>query len=281
MTAPNTGNPTPTEGSPSSTPPSGTDTSRTEAPTSAPEWRAPANAGRWAGMTAEQILTHTQQMENEHQQMYGLLQQQLQPPRPATPPVQIADDDFTTGAQVRGYLDQRAQQFQQALGTTASQTASVIRGFVETQDPEPFKRWGREIDALLQNVPKEQWTLDAVRQAVRIVKADHVDELAAEKAERLAAERIPTMRSNGSAGMGSVPTTTLGVQDDAIPDYWKRAAANVGLGDRELQEFCAANGMTADQFVEQFKKGNLLTAVAETRVGKAGQQMDPRIGRTV
>lgn len=225
-------------------------------------------------MTAEQVLAHTQRLEDEHGRMYGLLQQQLNPPKPQAAPVTIADDDFTTGAQVRGYLDQRAQQFQQALGSTANQTASVIRGFVETQDPEPFKRWGREIDALLQNVPKEQWTLDAVRQAVRIVKGDHVDELATERAERLAAERIPTMRSNGNAGTGSVPTTTLGLDSPTIPDHWKRSAAAVGLGEAELREFCAANGMTPDQFVEQFGKGNLLTAVSENKV-------DPRSVRRV
>lgn len=276
MTAPNTGNPTPTEGSPSSTPPSGTATNGTGAPTSAPEpWRAPETAPAWArGRTAEEILAASTALAEQNQQMYGLLQQQLNPPKPAQPPVQIADDDFTTGAQVRGYLDQRAQQFQQALGSTANQTASVIRGFVETQDPEPFKRWGREIDALLQNVPKDQWTLDAVRQAVRIVKADHVDELAAERAERLAAERIPTMRSNGGAGTGSVPTTSLGLDSPTIPDHWKRSAAAVGLGESELREFCAANGMTPDQFVEQFGKGNLLTAVSENRV-------DPRSVRRV
>lgn len=206
--------------------------------------------------------------------------QQQAPAQPAAPP--LADDDFATGAQVRGYLDQRAQQFQQTLGLAGEQAASVARGLVESQDPEPFKRWGREIDNLLQNVPKHQWTLDAVRQAVRIVKADHVDELAAEKAERLAAERIPTMRSNGGAGPGSGPTTTFaGLDAPEIPDHWKRSAQAVGLTERELHEFCAANGMSPDQFVDQFKKGNLLTAVAETRIGRAGQQIDPRQGRTV
>ena len=231
-------------------------------------------------MTAEQVLAHTQQLENEHSQMYGMLQQ-LTPKAPPAPAYQPpADDDFTTGAQVRGYIDQRAQQFQQSFGQTAEQAASVARGLVEQQDPEPFKRWGTEIDRLLQNVPKPQWTLDAVRQAVRIVKADHVDELAAERADKIAAERIPTMRSNGGAGTGSGPTTTIaGLDSPDIPDFWKRSAQAVGLSERELHEFCAANGMTPDQFVGQFKQGNILTAVSESRIGKAGQQVDPRVGR--
>lgn len=232
-------------------------------------------------MTAEQVLAHTQQLENEHAQMYGLLQQQLAPKGPATPAYQPpADDDFTTGAQVKGYIDARAQQFQQTFGQSAEQAASVARGLVEMQDPDPFKRWGTEIDALLRNVPRERLTLDAVRQAVRIVKADHVDELAAEKAERLATERIPTMRSNGGAGTGSSPTTLAGLDSPDIPEFWKRSAAAVGLGERELREFCAANNMTPEQFVGQFKQGNILTAVNESRVGKAGQQFDPRVGRT-
>jgi hypothetical protein len=231
-------------------------------------------------MTADQVLAHTQQLENEHSQMYGLLQQQV-PRAPAPPAFQPpADDDFTTGAQVRGFIDERARQFQQTMGQTAGQVASVARGFVEMQDPEPFKRWGREIDSLLQNVPTHQLTLDAVRQAVRIVKADHVDELAAEKAERLAAERIPTMRSNGGAGTGSSPTTIAGLDSPDIPDHWKRSAAAVGLSERELHEFCAANNMTPDQFVGQFKRGDILTAVSESRIGRAGQQIDPRMGRT-
>lgn len=269
----------PTGASPTSTPPSGTATSGTQtgATPSAPEpWRAPPSSGRWAGMTAEQVLAHTVQLENEHGQMYGLLQQLTPkaPPAPSAPT--LADDDFATGAQVRGYLDQRAAQFQQSFGQSAEQAASVARGLVEQQDPEPFKRWGGEIDLLLKNVPKQNWTLDAVRQAVRIVKADHVDELAAEKAERLAAERIPTMRSNGGAGTGSGPSTTFaGLDDAAIPDHWKRSAAAVGLSERELQEFCALNNMTPDQFVAQFKQGNILTAVSETRV-------DPRsVRRTI
>jgi hypothetical protein len=214
------------------------------------------------------VLAASTQIAEQNQQLYGMLQQQLAPKAPAAPAFQPpADDDFATGAQVRGYIDQRAQQFQQTLGATAEQTASMARGLVESQDPEPFKRWGREIDQLLQNVPKHQWTLDAVRQAVRIVKADHVDELAAEKAERLAAERIPTMRSNGGAGTGSGPTTTYaGLDSPDIPDHWKRSAAAVGLSEREMQEFCAANGMTPEQFVGQFKQGNILTAVSETRV---------------
>ena len=231
-------------------------------------------------MSADQVLAHTQQLEDEHRQMYGLLQQQMVPKAPAAPAYQPpADDDFTTGAQVRGYIDQRAQQFQQTMGQTAGQVASVARGFVELQDPEPFKRWGGEIDALLRNIPAPQLTLDAVRQAVRIVKADHLDELAAEKAERLANERIPTMRSNGGAGTGSSPTTIAGLDSPDIPDHWKRSAAAVGLSERELHEFCAANNMTPDQFVGQFKRGDILTAVSESRVGKAGQQIDPRLGR--
>lgn len=207
------------------------------------------------------------QLEAQNQQLYGVLQQMQQPQRPAAPQApSLADDDFATGAQVRGYLDQRATQFTQSLGNTAAQAASLARGLVEQQDPEPFKRWGREIDTLLQNVPKEQVTLDAVRQAVRIVKADHVDELAAERAERLAAERIPTTRSNGGASSGSSPNTIASLDSPDIPDHWKRSAAAVGLSERELHEFCAANGMSPDAFVEQFKKGNLLTAVSETRI---------------
>lgn len=251
----------------SSTPPSGTAGS----PPSDPTWRAPEGAPAWArGRTAEEILGIAQNLYSVAERFNQ--QGSVQPPPPSyqPPPSQapqpILDDDFVTGRQVRELAEMRARELTAPLQQAIAQTSSTVLAIAQERNKDVFQKYGPEVHAYLANVPREQWTLDTVERVVKIVKADHLDEIAAEKARELAQSTIPTMRSGTNAGMGSSPSTQLLDRPD-LPDAWKERARKAGLTEREFLEFCHASGITPEQYFKDFERGKsmMVSAVAENR----------------
>ena len=266
--------PDPTPGSipaPSSTPPStGDGATPGGTPTPPTPWRAPETADpAFRGKSAEEILGIAQTL-------YGVAQRFNQqgvvapaapaPAAPASIPQPIQDDDFVTGGAVRQYVDQAARGFQPVLQQTLQQTAAMAHAFARQQHADAFQRFGPEIEAELSRIPVEMRNLDNITTIVDVVRGRHWRELAEEKARELAASIAPTLRSNGNGlpGSGGPASTTPTLQSDKIPDAWRQKAQAVGLDDAAIADFCRANGMTTQQFYDQFSKGQIAAAVADT-----------------
>lgn len=259
----------PTPGSArSSTPPGGSPPAPTSPPipapaataTPAPAPTAPYRFGNevdeWArGKTPEEVLAVTRTL------MASVGQPFRQPQAPAAPvaptqPVAIDPEGYITGTQAqalqRDALAQIQPQYQTAIDLAASGNLSVVR----QQYSKDFSRYGPEILAKLASVPKHAWTVDTLETVVKLVKVDHLDEIAGERAQQLANAMEPTMRSIGGAGSAPVPPTQpdgFTAQWEKLPPEWRAKAEKEGITEAVVEEFCRGNeGMTAQDFFQQF-----------------------------
>jgi hypothetical protein len=248
MTAPNVPpNPNETTPAPSlSAPPTG----------AAEPYRAPAHS-RFAGRTAEEILGIAEGLATVAERFNQPVQQQQQAPAPNRFDLdlpRVADDEYVSGAQfnetIRRFQNMPAPVDQQARNLAAQS----IYAAVQLQHPEEFKRWKPEIDAEIRKLPPEYWTNDNLHVIVKMVRANHIDELAAEKAQRLLSESHPTIRS-GTGGSGSGPLThTRTLADDSLPQDWVKRANAAGITEEIVREFCNLTGQTPEQYLADVER---------------------------
>ena len=144
----------------------------------------------------------------------------------------------------------------------AQQNASVALGMVQQKYQKDFDRYGPEIHGIIASIPVEGRSLDVLERAVKLVRADHVDELATEQAQRLVTQMVPTVRPTGGAALESAPTTNLSVSNEALPAVWRDRAKAAQLSDREVAEFCHATGTPIDKFFADLQNGKIMTAAA-------------------
>lgn len=195
-------------------------------------------------MTSEQILGIAEVLVTERPQ-----------PEPAAPAVNtapqgfdFADDDYISGKQLRDTLGRFVPQQNTAVELAASANVGLVRQ-MHAQD---FARFGREIENRIAQVPAHLRTLDNLQMVVKMVRSDHVDEIAHERAQQLVSSMDPTLRSTGN-GAPPVPASRENTLDaDTIPSEWKRRALAAGITDRTVEEFCRSNDMTPAQFYKQF-----------------------------
>lgn len=251
---------------PSSTPPGGIATAPTP-PATAPEWRAGETAPAWArGKTPEEILGIAQRLVDA-----GLSVQETRPAAAsATPTVtassNVGDDDFVTGRDLRA----AAASIQPNLNDGIALAASGNLRLIQREYAKEFQRYGAEISAMLATVPKNIWTLDNLERVVKLVKSDHLDDLARERAQEIVNAMEPTIRSTGVGGSVSVPDPKTSLASEQIPTEWKERAARAGITEKVVQEFCVANEMTPEAFYKQFATPR--TAIA-AEIGKIGAQV--------
>lgn len=124
------------------------------------------------------------------------------------------------------------------------------------QDPtlsDVFTKYGPEVNAYLASVPKDKWSIDNLKRVAKMVAADHLDDLARLRAERIVAETGQTLRSSGAALPAQpAPSPSNSLQSDKIPLEWKERAAKAGISESVVNEWCMSNHMTPEQFYAQF-----------------------------
>lgn len=255
---PDAPNPTPPEPETPSSPtlPSGTPTAEYRYPNdpTLPDWAR--------GKSATEILQLTQQLVEDR-----VRGQQAPPPAPSAPAPAAGDDDYVTGRDLRAMRQSAAQEFGTTLEGIANQNAQTAYNIVKRDHKDTFSKYEPEIVQVLGRVPRNQWTLDVVENAVKFVRGNHVDEIAEEKARHLAAQMEPTIRSTGSGGSAPVPRSPdHSLESDKLPDAWKAHAKAAGIGERELQELCWAQGLSPEEFFAQFDKGLVTDAIHDVRV---------------
>lgn len=188
-----------------------------------------------------------------------------QPQAPATPAptrfdLDLADDEYVSGRQVKELTQRLVNQPPPVDHHARNLAAQSIYASAQIRWSDEFKRWKPEIDREIGKLPVEYWTNDNIDVIVKMVRSNHIDELAAEKAQRLLNESHPTIRS-GSGGSGSVPSTQRTLGDESLPDGWKKQAAAAGITEATVLEFCQITGQTPEQYlasVEAYGKGAVI-----------------------
>lgn len=248
--------PSPSSAAPGTSPPSA------PAPT---EWRAGASAPEWArGKTAEEVLGLATQMAGALQQYVSAPTPSPVAPAPSPTPTNVSfgNDDFVTGGQLSQWAQSTINsQVQPQIQAVTELSASLALDSVRRNNAVIFEKYGPEVYGYLGRIPKNQWTIDNLSEVVNIVRGRHVDEIAAEKAQRLVAEMGPTVRSGG--GAGSVPlsshTPEHSVKSELLPADYRAQMEKAGITDAVLDEFCRANDMTRADWFKAYGK----TAITE------------------
>jgi len=169
--------------------------------------------------------------------------------------------EYNWQVRAQPYLDQLAAQ----VAGTGRQVASI-------QYADEFRRWGPEIDALVAGAAPQQRTPALYEQAVKLVKSNHIDEIAAERAQAKLAELGVTDRTSGGGTVASVPSGTVDLTK--LPASYKDAMEQMGIGPSELHEFLGKTGQTMEQFVESANRNQIITDMQWDRKGRSHVVMD-------
>jgi hypothetical protein len=182
-------------------------------------------------------------------------------PTPAVPnapaaPQALDPNAYATGQDILNAQNAAVAQFQPALQRLAEQNAASTYRLVASDERfrEVFQRYGPEVTSYLARIPKAEWNVDIIEGAAKLVRADHLDELARERANQIVQGMEPTIRPTGGGAAPASPTPDLSLKSEKLPTDWRERAAKVGLSERELDEFCYANGMSREAFFKQFEK---------------------------
>jgi len=193
-------------------------------------------------------------------------------PAPAAPQdlPPAADDEYVTAGHLKQAQQHALNQVNPWLQTVADQQATFGYGLAKREHAEIFKKYEPEIISVLNRVPRHQWTLDVIQNAVTFVKGNHVNELLAEKTRELETTMHATMRSTGRAGslQDSEPQETVAAQLAKTPERWRARAQAEGITPAQVYEFCQANDLTPDDFFKQFGSGIVTDAVQDVSVRK-------------
>lgn len=126
-----------------------------------------------------------------------------------------------------------------------------------------WKRWESEIEAKLAGIPIEQRNLALYDQAAQLVRADHIDELAQERAEQLQSNAgAGTERSGGNTSSPSYTLDKLDEVYDGEHPFFVNAREQRVTKDM-IREHCRKMKISVDEFVANSTLGNVL-------VGKNG-----------
>lgn len=147
----------------------------------------------------------------------------------------------------------------------ATQQAAVALDLARQKHPDVFGKWPGEVAALLGGVAPESLTVEMFSRAALMVKANHLDEIIAERVRASAMPMHAAFRSTGGGGPMTTPQKPVPTAGVA---RWEQRAADVGIGPREITLFCRENDMTEAEFFDQFGDGLISDAVQDLGSGK-------------
>ena len=182
-------------------------------------------------------------------------------PQPSRFDLDLPDEEYLTGRQVKGILQQFANQPAPVDMIGRQQAAQAMLAALQIQRADDFKRWGPEISQELAKLDQMHWTLDNLKIVVDIVKSRHINELAAEKAQQLVNESHPTIRSGTGGSAGGPLAQPISLDAEGVPKAWATAAKAAGITEAEIREWCAMTGDTPEKFMAdlvKFGKGTVI-----------------------
>ena len=244
-------------------------------------FRFAAGAGvpDWAvGKTNQEVLAMAGQMAQALQTVQPTRQPvapSVQQPVTVQQPSMPTQDDFTLDpvtATQRTLEYNYGLRVQPVLDQLAAQMAGTGRQVAAMQHADEFRRWSPEIDQLVANVPAQQRTAELYSQAVRLVKAAHLDELVTERANAKMAEMGVGDRTSGGGTVASVSPSAVDLTK--LSPAYKAAMDAMGIGAGELHEFLGKTGQTMEQFVESANRNQVITDVSYDKKGRSQVVMD-------
>lgn len=245
-------------------PPTGSSSTAPTGPPAAPtEWRVPDSDPRvWArGKTATELLNITEQLANAAQSLAAQPQPTAQQPYQGPQVAPLADDELIDGKRMREILSAMMANQPRDTGTTAAALAQMAYSQVKQSDPDTFRAYGPEIDMNVSQLPVEMRTLDNIQRIVKLVRAEHIEELADKRARDIAAGQGLAVRTSGAAsGYPGARGAPL-LESDELPAPYRDLLAKKGVTETQVRDFCRANGMTVEQWMKSAK--NHTTMIGE------------------
>ena len=209
-----------------------------------PRWSAPQHSP-FAGRTPEEILGIA---EAQAAMLARPIQVQAPQQVPSRFDMDINDEDYIDGKRFKQAVRAFANNPNTVDYGARQQAAGALLATVEMRRAEEFRRWGMEIRQELVKLDPGNWTLDNLNIIVDIVKSRHIDELAAEKAQRLVSESHPTIRSGTGGTASGVPYRQKNMDSEGVPREWSQAAKSAGITEQQIWEFCQAAGISEEQY---------------------------------
>lgn len=180
---------------------------------------------------------------------------------PATPVPEGAPDWFQAPDAAAARLrDDVLSKVTRGFEETAAQNAANARAIAARLYDKEFGRWAPEIDLLASRIPATQRTVENYENLIRIVKANHLEELATERAKELvAAGGVMGERSGGNGAIpGAAPSRVLDFEQ--LGPAAKEAAQRHGLTEQQVLDFCRKTGWPVEKWVEATKSGKVVTS---------------------
>ncbi len=224
-------------------------------PAPAAEFRFGPEAEPWMqGKTPAEVTAQARQLAT-------LAAQALQQPPPAaqTPApsaeLQIDPNDYLTGANAiqlgQHWQNQTLGRAEQMMSPALNMMANTSLELVKREYPEEFAKYAPEILGRLQHVPKTGWSIDNIRQVVKLSQADHLDELIHARAAKLNSQD-PALRSTGAPG---APLQTQPIGPDAQLSEGQRAhLRRNGMTPELIAQMAARSGKTAQEWYALYAK---------------------------
>lgn len=191
-------------------------------------------------------------------QMFQGLQQLASTPPDYQPPPQQgfqlpADDDIVDGKTMKAILAAIQMPRQDPYQTQS--LAQLAYGQVRQMEPKVFQKWEPEILRRLNTMGKNLWTVDNINLVVKMVKAEHVEELASEKADALIAQRGFSTRTTGAAPNGQgFAAGDISLESEELPTDYRDRLKKAGVSMETVRSFCAANNMSVKSWFDSAKK---------------------------
>lgn len=260
----------------------------------------------WAvGRTAKEVATIGDQFWRQSMTQQAPQQPQRPTPQPQygyeqpTQPGGLPSNDewvsepATAAQKYALYLQQQSgsqfQQLQEQLGMQARSNA-------ELKWRDEFRRWGPDIDTRLrQYLPSPtQWTPQAIEAIVGIVRGEHAEDLANERAE----QRLKEMIAKGQSGLGrsdaavggtsASASNALDFNSDELPPQRRQLMQMAGATPEALNELLRKfypNLPLAEaqkKWMDAAKKGDVLAEYhVKKEVGSGGAADQRRTGMTI
>lgn len=186
----------------------------------------------------------------------------VNPPNPdliySDPPRYQQEYDAYVRNLMQTQMAQLAQPFMQQQGSTAKRL-SQMGGFADV-----WRRWEPEIEMQMQSIPMHLRTSELYDQAAAIVRANHVEEIAQERAQQmLQASNTGTERVPGAGGAPAAAT------QDKLDEMWDsghpffEGLKSEGATKQRIRDFCRTTGQSVDDYV----KGATLGVITPSKHG--------------
>lgn len=182
-----------------------------------------------------------QQVSPQNQYYGNLPQQPTQPAQPAPPTAEDWQLDPAAAYQRQAAYD-RATQYDPIIQQQQATTGQMSRELVSLKYQDEFRRWGPEIDLLMQEVPLHQRSVQAYNMAVDVVRGRHAREITQEQIDKALEGRIQSgdvVRPDATqvAGTSPVDDGRLNLEDESLPKWWREWCVNNKVTPRDMDTF--------------------------------------------